>query len=86
MHSGLLTLFVLPVNPRNPQVERIHQEKALGEEEEDGDQVCYRSLWPAAPHRQFQLHGKPAGMDAPWAVVSAALSGQNLLFHKVRKL
>lgn len=86
MNSGLIQLFVLPVNPRNPQVKRIYQEKALGEEEEDGDQVCYRSLWPVAPHRQFQLHGKPAGMDATWALVSASHPGQNIPFYKVRKL
>ena len=66
--------------PRNPQVKRIYQEKALGQEEEDGDQVRYRSLWPAAPHRQFQLPGKPTGMDAAWLCSLPPTQGRPLSF------
>lgn len=55
---------MLPVNSRNPQVKRLHQEKALGQEEKDGDHVRDGSLWFAVPHRQFQLRGKSAGMQA----------------------
>lgn len=86
MNSALVKLFVVPVNSRNPQVKRIYQEKALGQEEEDGDQVCHRSFWPTASHRQFQLHRQPAGMDPTWAMYSLPPTlGRTFPFTKLGK-
>lgn len=63
---------MLLVNSRDPQVKRIRQEKAPGQEEEAGDQVRHWSLWAVAPHRHFQLGGKPAGKEDPRAVLHPA--------------